>query len=105
MQIEKGFYYHYKHDPQKGIFDAAYEILGSAFNTESGGAVHSDDATPFLADEMIVYRPLFESSLVRTSGRDFWIRPIAMFTSDRFIKITDAAVIVELAKAKDAMYN
>lgn len=105
MQIEKGFYYHKKHDPTKGIFDAAYEVCGTAFNTESGGPVHSDDPTPFLSTEMVVYRPLFEDSLVRTSGRDFWIRPIEMFTPDRFIKITDPLVLAELAKAKAEMYK
>lgn len=38
MEIEKGFYYHCKHDPAKGIYDAAYEYLGNAFDAESGRA-------------------------------------------------------------------
>ncbi len=102
--VEKGFYYHKKHDPAKGIFDAAYEVLGSAFNTESGGAGHTDDPTDFLADEMVVYRPLFHGSMLEKNGRDFWIRPIAMFTPDRFSKITEPTIIAELEKVRDDMY-
>lgn len=114
MEIEKGFYYHYKHDPAKGIFDAAYELLGSAFSTESAGNVHSDNPSDFFADEVGVYRPIFRDSLIEQAGRDFWIRPVRMFFESveqngqqvpRFQKITDPAVIAELAKLRDEMYK
>ena len=112
--VKKGFYYHNKHDPEKGIFDAAYEVLGTAFNTESGGAVHSDDPADFLADEVVVYRPLFRGSMLEKNGRDFWVRPIAMFAEPvvkdgvstmRFIEITDPSVIAELEKMRDMLYT
>lgn len=114
MEIEKGFYYHCKHDPAKGMFDAAYELLGCAFSTESGGNVHSDNPADFIADEVVVYRPIFRGSLVEQAGRDFWIRPAKMFLEtveqggrqvSRFQKITDPAVITELVKMRDEMYN
>ncbi len=112
--IEKGFYYHYKHDPKGEFNDAAYELLGSAFSTESGGKVHSDDPSDFLEDEVVIYRPLFVEALVYKVGRDFWTRPIKMFFDDieyngkivkRFQKITDSDTILELEKIRDKMYG
>ncbi len=93
-KIEKGFYYHRKHDPQGAVTNFAYEILGTAFHSES---------TDFVKDEVFIYRPLYQSQLLIENGVGFWVRPVEMF--DRFTKITDPAIIAELAKARDAMYK
>ena len=110
---EKGFYYHCKHNPQKGIDDCAYEVVGTAFSTESAG-VHNENPQDFYKDEVVVYRSLFSDSLILKAKRDFWIRPLKMFLEDvekdgkkmqRFIKITDSEIIAELEKIRDRMYN
>ncbi len=36
---EKGFYYHYKHDPKKGVEYYAYEVFGVALHTEDGSQI------------------------------------------------------------------
>ncbi len=111
--IEKGFYYHYKHDPQKGMFDAAYEVTGCAFNTEAGGSVHSDDPSVFLETEVVIYRPLFADSLVYKADGRSWIRPAKMFLEvvdqggqekTRFIRVTDREIVEKLEKARDDLY-
>ena len=110
----KGFYYHYKRDPNSAFNQDAYEVIGTAFNTESGGAVHSDDSSDFLKDEVVIYRPLFESALVYKNNKRFWTRPLKMFTDTltkddktfpRFQKITDTKIIAELEKIRDSMYE
>ncbi len=111
---EKGFYYHYKHDPAKGIFDTAYEVIGNAFNTEAGGNVHTDDPEVFLGSEVVIYRPLFDDSLVYKANKRFWFRPVKMFfdkiekdgkTFPRFQKITDPEIISKLEKIRNSMYT
>jgi hypothetical protein len=102
---EKGFYYHYKHDPAGSVNNYAYEIMGVGCHTE-------DDCRP--EDEnMVVYRPLYESSVYR-AGKFFDLRPLNMFmesitkngaTAPRFQKIADASVIAELAAIRDQMYE
>ncbi|HEV7701833.1 MAG TPA: DUF1653 domain-containing protein [Candidatus Paceibacterota bacterium] len=98
---EKGFYYHYKHNPQGSVNNYAYEIMGIGSHTE-------EDETFF-----VVYRPLYESSLYM-AGKFFDVRPIEMFleevskdgrTFPRFTKITDTKVVTELEKIKEEMYN
>ncbi len=105
MEIETGFYYHYKHDPQGSINNYAYEIMGVGHHTE-------DDCRPE-DQHMIVYRPIYEA-FVYKNGKMFDLRPISMFTEPvtkdgktfpRFQKITDPVVIAELVKIRDSMYN
>lgn len=102
---EKGFYYHYKHDPKGTVNNYAYEVLGTGFHTE-------DDCRPIDAN-MVVYRPLYESS-VYVAGKFFDIRPLEMFleevskdgkTLGRFTKITDEKIIAELKKVREEMYK
>ena len=101
---EKGFYYHYKHDPAGSVNNYAYEVMGTGCHTE-------DDCRPEDAN-LVVYRPLYESSVYK-AGKLFDIRPLGMFmenvtkdgkTFPRFEKITDAAVIAELETIKRATY-
>ena len=99
-----GFYYHYKHDPTGPLNNYAYEVMGTGCHTE-------DDCRPEDAN-MVVYRPLYESSVYK-AGKLFDIRPLAMFmesvtkagkTFPRFRTITDPAVIAELEAIKRRMY-
>ncbi len=113
MIPEKGFYYHVKHDSAKGITDAAYELVGAAWNTEAVN-FHSDNPADFIATEVAVYRPLFSESMAYKNGQRFWIRPYIMFMElvekdgqmvPRFQKITDPTVIAELVAIRDRMYS
>lgn len=102
---EKGFYYHYKHDPNGSINNYAYEVIGVGCHTE-------DDCRP--EDEnMVVYRPLYEA-FVYKAGRLFDLRPLEMWIGDvdkngktfpRFTKITDPDTIGELNRIKKEMYD
>lgn len=101
----KGFYYHYKHDPAGPVNNYAYEVMGVGHHTE-------DDCRPEDAF-MVVYRPLYDS-YVYTLGKFFDVRPLAMFMEEiekegkrlpRFTRIEDPAVISELTRIRDAMYN
>lgn len=102
---EKGFYYHYKHNPSGSANNYAYEVMGVGLHTE-------DDCRPE-DKNMVVYRPLYES-FVYKQGKLFDLRPLGMFvesvtkngkTFPRFKKITDPAVIAELEAIKNKMYN
>ena len=112
-KIEKGFYYHYKHDPTIAINNFAYEVINTAFNTESK-LTHHEDLEGFLKDEVVIYRALYDNSIAYKNGKKFWIRPIGMFeemvtkegkTFPRFQKITDSKIIEELIKVRDEMYK
>ncbi len=102
---EKGFYYHYKHDPDGAVNNYAYEVMGVGCHTE-------DDCRPEDAN-LVVYRPLYESSVYK-AGKLFDIRPLEMFmesvtkdgkTFPRFRKIGEPEVIAELEKIKVQMYG
>lgn len=112
--IEKGYYYHHKHDPEKGVFDAAYEVVGCGFDTEAGGNVHTDDPRVFLDTEVVVYRPLFEEALVYKAEKRFWVRPAKMWCESvewngmkttRFVRVTDLEMIARLDEKKRDMYG
>lgn len=101
---EKGFYYHYKHDPKGAINNYAYEVMGVGHHTEN-------DCRPEDAN-LVVYRPLYNASVYQ-AGKMFDIRPLEMFMEDiikdgktmpRFTKITDTAVIKELQEIGAKMY-
>lgn len=101
---EKGFYYHYKHSGDKPVNDYAYEVVGVGVHTE-------DDCRPEDAN-MVVYRPLYESS-VFTAGKLFDLRPLEMWMGDvtkdgktfpRFERILDPEVIAKLEAIRAEMY-
>lgn len=96
---EKGFYYHFKHDPTKGVNNYVYEMLGMAR--------HSEDES-----YLVIYQPLYTSEYHRAA--DFSARPIDLFigevtrdgkTFPRFQRITDPAVIAQLEEIKKQMYS
>ncbi len=102
---EKGFYYHYKHDPAGIINNYAYEFMGVGHHTEDD--CRTEDM--FLA----VYRPLYEAFVYR-HGKMFDVRPLSMFmeevtkdgkTMPRFARITDPKVISELETLQKQMYG
>lgn len=102
---ERGFYYHYKHDPNGTVNNYAYEVMGVGCHTE-------DDCRPEDAN-LVVYRPLYESSVYK-AGKLFDIRPLEMFmenitkdgqTLPRFRKITDTVVIQQLVAIQEQMYS
>jgi hypothetical protein len=102
---EKGFYYHYKHDPKGAVNHYAYEVLGVGHHTED--YVSPEDAN------LLIYRPLYEA-FVYKNGKMFDARPLHMFfetvekegkTVLRFDKITDHEVISKLETIRDKMYS
>jgi hypothetical protein len=102
---EKGFYYHYKHDPKGAINNYAYEFVGVGMHSE-------DDCRPEDAN-MAVYLPLYESRAFK-AGKFFVLRPLEMFmgkvekenkTFLRFTRITDKNIIAELNKIKGELYK
>jgi hypothetical protein len=102
---EKGYYYHYKHDPNGSINNYAYELIGVGCHTE-------DDCRPEDAT-LAVYRPLYEASVYK-AGKLFDIRPLEMWVGEvikdgknipRFAKINDANIIAELNMVKKEMYG
>jgi hypothetical protein len=104
---QKGFYYHYKHDPRGSIYDYAYEVLGIGLHTEGN---HSEMSPK---DLFVVYRPIYEAYVYKM-GKMFDIRPLDMFMGEvekdgkvlkRFTQITDPNIISELKKKKDEMYK
>jgi hypothetical protein len=102
---EKGFYYHYKHDPNGSVENYAYEFLGVGFHTESN-------------EHFINYRPLYESASVYRASKTLGVpcidnRPLEMWMGDvtiggvprkRFAKITDPKIIMELETIRAIMY-
>ena len=103
---EKGFYYHYKHDPDGAVNNYAYEVIGVGHHTE--------DYLPLEDVLMVVYRPLYEEAGVYKAGKLFDLRPLKMFleyitkagkTYPRFKKIMDEEVIKELTAIRGKMYG
>lgn len=97
---QKGYYYHYKHDPQGPINNYSYEVIGVGRNTEEEGSF------------TVLYRPLYESDWMPPA--DFQSRPFDMFvgqvekdgkTFPRFKLITDTDVISKLDAIKKQMYS
>ena len=102
LKPEKGFYYHYKHDPAGSMNNYAYEFVTVGWHTE-------DDAQFFA-----IYRPLYEEARTWKAGGIADARPLAMFmenvtkvgkTFPRFQKITDPTVIAQLTAIRDKMYG
>lgn len=106
---EKGFYYHYKHNPEGEVGNYAYEVVGVGHHTE---AAHIEGEPLSEGNLLVVYRPLYDAFVYR-KGKLFDIRPLPMFLEkvvkdgkemERFSKITDEKIIEELQKIKKEMY-
>lgn len=107
---ERGFYYHYKHDPSGAVNNYAYEVLGIGFHTEENareGEAH-----------FLIYRPLYEASVYKAAQTlgipCFDARPLEMWMDEaveyqgevvpRFRKITDPVVLAQLEQIRAQMY-
>lgn len=100
---ERGYYYHYRHDPDGEISNYAYFIDAVACHTE-------DDCRP--EDQFLqVYRPLYPAFVYQHGLID--ARPLHMFYEPaavdgkavpRFVRITDPAIIAKLKIIRDEMY-
>lgn len=104
MEPEKGFYYHYKHDPSGAINNYAYEVMGIGHHTEIDGLEES---------AMVMYRPLYEAPVYK-AGKHWDLRPLLMFmqsvgkngkTLPRFQKVVDSDTIRTLEEIRDQMYG
>lgn len=102
---EKGFYYHYKHNPAGEFNNYAYEVIGVG--------IHTEDDCSQEDSNMVIYRPLYNAKVFE-AGKFFYLRPLEMFmenvtkdekTFPRFTKITDAEIINELEAIKVKMYG
>jgi len=100
-----GFYYHYKHDPARGIFDHAYLILGVGVHTED--KIEPEDQV------MQVYYPLDPESFVYLLGSAADLRPNAMAMEEieiggkkipRFRHVTDQELIKQFKERLREMY-
>ena len=104
QNLEKGFYYHYKHDPLKDEFNYAYEVLNIAHHTEIEGLEES---------AMVVYRPIYEAPVYKI-GKHWDVRPLTMFMEEiekngkiipRFRKVEDKEIIKKLEERVKEMYK
>ncbi len=95
---QKGFYVHYKHDPQGTFNNYVYEVIGLGRNTE--------DKT-----YTVLYRPVYKNEWMYPA--EYQSRPYEMFF-DRVIKngnemkrfdlITDLELIAKLEVVRDELY-
>ncbi len=100
--IEKGFYYHYKHDPSGELNDYACEVLGVGLHTEE------------MDSAFVVHRPLYVEAPTFMMGKFFDVLPLLIWmssievnghTTQRFTKITDPRIIAELRLQSAKMYG
>ncbi|MEZ4156745.1 MAG: DUF1653 domain-containing protein [Candidatus Paceibacterota bacterium] len=103
----KGFYRHYKHDPNGSFGNFTYELVALGYHTEEDG-VH-----------FIVYRPLYKEAQVYQASQRFGllcadVRPLSMWMETvekdgkvmpRFELITDEVEIAKLEGLRDQMYS
>ncbi len=94
---EKGFYYHYKHDPVGDINNYAYEVVGIGRNTEEKTFT-------------VLYYPLYKNDWM--SPADYQSRPLSMFLENvekdgkvipRFWRIVDTEVLAKLEEIKKSL--
>ena len=95
---EKGFYYHYKHEPTGELNNYAYEVIGVGLHTE-------------VRDYAVIYRPLYKNGFLEPA--DYCMRPYDMFIGEvvkdgvsvpRFTKISDPKALAELEAIRGRMY-
>lgn len=95
MKPERGeYYYHFKHDPEKGTEDHLYKIIGTAVHSET--------------DEIsVIYQPLYELRFLDEKEVNYMSRPMKMwmefvdrdeYSGPRFIKVEDEEFIGRLQK-------
>ncbi len=95
----RGFYVHYKHDPNGDLHNYMYEVIGIGRNTEE-------------KTYTVLYRPLYKNDWMAPA--DYQSRPLDMFMENvlkegvsipRFTLITDPELISELETVKAQLYG
>lgn len=88
---QKGeYYYHYKHNPNLGVDNYCYEIIGIAHETETN-------------QKVVIYKPMYKTDF------ELFSRPLQMFIQlvdvpqydwhdSRFVKITNESILAQLQK-------
>jgi hypothetical protein len=96
---EKGFYIHYKHDPNGVPYNYMYEVIGIGRNTEEKTLT-------------VLYRPLYKNNWMTPA--DYQSRPLDMFMENiekeglaipRFSRVTDPSLLHELQIVKIELYG
>lgn len=85
---KSSIWYHFKHDPSKGVYHMAYEIVGIAVNTST-------------EELMVVYKALYdvaESGHV-DRGEDFYTRPLSEWEELKDWKGEKVARFCEIIKS------
>lgn len=86
------FYKHFKHDPEKGMADHIYQVIGVGCHTET-------------EEVLVLYTPLYSSDYLIEKEADVFCRPLSMFIDEvekeayagpRFIKIIDDNIVDQL---------
>jgi hypothetical protein len=94
----RGFYYHYKHDPEGVPNNYTYEVIGLVRETET-------------EDFAVLYRPLYQSEWM--SPATYNTRPLSSFVGSlekegqmihRFRRITDEELISKFEAIAREMY-
>lgn len=91
------FYYHFKHNPEKGILDYCYRIIGIGYNTETEGLA-------------VIYQPLYAKETINKNAT-LYVRAIEIFMDSvekpalnyfgpRFILVKDEEVANQLENIK-----
>lgn len=97
---EKGFYYHYKHDPNGSFENYSYEVVGVGRHTEEHDSY------------FVAYRPLYKNDYF--NNFEYSLRPLEMFMETiekdgkiipRFQKIHDPELITKLEQLKKEFYG
>lgn len=85
QKIEKGIYRHFKYNPEGIENNYTYEVIGSAIHSET-------------EEELVIYKPLYQTDFVQGQGFDFCARPLKNFLEEierdgkkmkRFSKVSD----------------
>lgn len=95
---QKGFYYHYKHDPRGEFNNYVYEVIGLGRNTEE-------------KTYTVLYRPIYKNEWMSPAA--YQSRPYDMFFEKvikdgkempRFELITDGELISKLEEVREVLY-
>ncbi len=99
INIQTGFYYHFKHNPDMSVNNYAYEVIGLAKHTET-------------EEFSVIYRPLYKNDWIGEAS--LFSRPIDMFTDmvekteytgPRFRPVEDPDIKLKLNDIRDQMYK
>ena len=97
QKIQKGFYYHFKHNPGISLNNYAYKVIGTAKHSET------EEVT-------VIYKPMYKNEWLGEA--ELMSRPIDMFLDTvekpeysglRFRLIEDPEIIAKLSDIRDGL--